>query len=384
MTLAAPGQQETFQVGWMPAEVAETSGLIYYNGRLLTHNDSGNDPLIYELDTTSLEVVRRVRVRNAVNTDWEDLAQDDRYIYIGDIGNNAGNRLELGIYRIAKADYDRADEVDAELIAFTYEDQPAVLPGANSDWDAEALLAVGDQLLIFTKQWQSNGTKAYAIPNTPATHRAQLVGSYDAKGLITAAVYNHNSEIVYLLGYNQILRPFLLRLSSFRAGDPFSGEVSRLILDNGLAQAEGITAVGPNRYFFSSERFVNQNPPITLEAALYAFQTEDPAVEVPPDGGDPPGGEPPTGGEGPPAEGGPQPDLLIFSPSQSRVLEYELNREEPVYGRAIYDVQGRTVMYTKAADFEGTRIDLSGLQSAVYYLTFYLQGKTVSKPFFHR
>ena len=55
---------------------------------------------------------------------------------------------------------------------------------------------------------------------------------------------------------------------------------------------------------------------------------------------------------------------------------------EPVYGRAIFDVQGRRVQFTPARDFQGGEIDLTGLRSAVYYLTFYLQGKTISKPFF--
>jgi len=31
--------------------VRETSGLIYLNGKLITHNDSGGEPALYELDT---------------------------------------------------------------------------------------------------------------------------------------------------------------------------------------------------------------------------------------------------------------------------------------------------------------------------------------------
>jgi hypothetical protein len=33
-------------------------------------------------------VLRTVAITNATNVDWEDIAQDASYIYIGDIGNN--------------------------------------------------------------------------------------------------------------------------------------------------------------------------------------------------------------------------------------------------------------------------------------------------------
>jgi hypothetical protein len=378
-TIPLMAQQNASLVGVLPQEVSETSGIIFYKGHLITHNDSGNEPLLYELDTTNLEILRTIRVQNAVNTDWEDIAQDDRYIYIADIGNNAGNRRDLHIYRISKADYDAADQLMAEQISFTYSDQTAMNPGQNSDWDAEALIATDGQLLIFTKQWQTKGTKAYSIPATPGTHSAELLGSYAINGLVTGAVLNRESGVAYLCGYNQILQPFLLRIEEFDAADPFGGTIFKTTLNTGLAQLEGIASIDAGRYFLSTEKFVNNSPSITLIASLYTFRSGDTAVEAPL-----PGEELPPVEETPPGEKPGGDELLLFNAIGTKAIGYELRWDEAVYGRAIYDQHGRRVRYTIANDFEGNTIDLSTLSSAVYYLTFYLQGKTVSKPFYLR
>ena len=89
-------------VGALPDTVSETSGLIFHNGKLITHNDSGGRPELYEIDTTSLEITRTVTIENIENIDWEDIAQDDTHIYIGDFGNNGGDRTDLKIYKCLK------------------------------------------------------------------------------------------------------------------------------------------------------------------------------------------------------------------------------------------------------------------------------------------
>ncbi len=48
-------------------EVSETSGLLNIDGRIFTHNDSGNKPELYELDTVSGAVKRKIVVANASN-----------------------------------------------------------------------------------------------------------------------------------------------------------------------------------------------------------------------------------------------------------------------------------------------------------------------------
>ena len=114
--------------------VKETSGLIFFDGKLVTHNDSGDNPNLYEIDTVSGAVTRTVSISNASNIDWEDIAQDDDYIYVGDFGNNNGNRGDLIIYKIAKADFNTQTSVTADSILIQYAAQTNFTsrPNANN------------------------------------------------------------------------------------------------------------------------------------------------------------------------------------------------------------------------------------------------------------
>ncbi|MCD6544741.1 MAG: hypothetical protein J7K34_09555 [Flavobacteriaceae bacterium] len=68
------------------------SGIINFDGRIITHNDSGGEHALYEIDILNGSVKRTVIIKNAQNKDWEDICQDDNFIYICDIGNNSNNR----------------------------------------------------------------------------------------------------------------------------------------------------------------------------------------------------------------------------------------------------------------------------------------------------
>ena len=81
----------------LPGSLNESSGAIFFNNRLITHNDSGGEAKLYELDTISGIIEREVTILNATNVDWEDITQDETSIYIGDFGNNNGNRTDLKI-----------------------------------------------------------------------------------------------------------------------------------------------------------------------------------------------------------------------------------------------------------------------------------------------
>lgn len=356
-------------IGTLPENVLESSGLIYYNNRLITHNDSGNSSQLYELDSLGSQILRTITINNATNIDWEDITQDDTYIYIGDFGNNSGNRQDLRIYRIKKSEFDNFSSVNAEIINFTYEDQTDHSETQNSDWDAEALADFNDQLLIFTKQWQSNGTVVYSIPKVPGSFSATNMGFYDSSGLITGVTYNKSSNVIMLLGYSPQLQPFIVRIDKPSPNFSFNGTEEKIDLGIGFSQVEGITYSDANTYYISSERYQNNFPPITLPSQLYEFNTNDTIqeneelpIEIPSDLGK-------------------SDDLIIYRMFGSQELQYDLNSNAPLFGRAIFDITGKRVRHTPGNLIENNSIDLSGLGSAVYYLTFYLQGETISKPF---
>jgi hypothetical protein len=54
--------------------------LVFFLVPLVTHNDSGNQANLYEIDASTGIVIRTVCITNATNVDWEDIAQDASYI----------------------------------------------------------------------------------------------------------------------------------------------------------------------------------------------------------------------------------------------------------------------------------------------------------------
>lgn len=251
-------QQIVFDsIAFLPNPVFETSGLIFLNDKLITHNDSGNEPALFELDTVSGEITRKVIIRNATNVDWEDICYDDTYIYIGDFGNNSGSRTDLKIYRISITNYFDAanDTVSADTIHFNYGDQSDFTPGSNqTNFDAEALISLGDSLYIFTKNWLDFKTNIYSLSKLPGTYSLVRVDSLNPQGLITGACTNKISGSVRLSGYT-LSSAFVVELSLFSDARFSSGTIEKINLPV-LAQIEAITNRVNDLYYLSSEKSI--------------------------------------------------------------------------------------------------------------------------------
>lgn len=265
----------------LPEILRESSGAIFYNGKLITHNDSGGQNALFELDTISGEVTRTITIDNATNKDWEDIAQDDTSIYIGDIGNNDGNRTDLKIYKINKNDYMNSDNVTAEIINFNYSDQIDFTSNPNdTEWDSEALIALDTSLFLLTKNWVNGITKAYSIPKNSGTHTVNpLSTTLDSDGMITGSTYNQLTEKIYSVGYNSLLQPFICISEDFTGNDIFSGTNTRIQLSSlGFEQTEAITHISDNRYFITSESF--KISIVSDDAKLIAFSTNDTVLSL--------------------------------------------------------------------------------------------------------
>ncbi|MFT2010878.1 T9SS type A sorting domain-containing protein [Pontibacter sp. 13R65] len=238
----------------LAAGLKENSGLLNLNGTLITHNDSDGDSSLFEVDSETGAITRTVVVTNAENHDWEDIAQDPMYIYIGDFGNNNGDRTNLRIYRIAKSDYqDRNNSVQADLIAFSYPDQTDFTPNVNTNFDAEALVVLQDSLYIFTKNWANRQSTVYSLPKTPGTYVAKKLGSLETQGLVTGGTYHTEKNEIMLVGYTP-LQAFAYSLSEINGYNILAAKQQRLELNLGVsAQVEGICSSNDNGYFISSE-----------------------------------------------------------------------------------------------------------------------------------
>jgi hypothetical protein len=145
----------------LPAAVQETSGLaLSRSGRTLlwTHNDSGNDPVIYALDTTGT-ILGQVAVAGSVLLDWEDIAagpcDSGNCLFIADIGDNFAARSMVAIYVIPEPSPDAGQsEVAVSLLAR--------FPDGSQDAEAIFVLPNGDLYLV-TKGRQA-GIALYRFP----------------------------------------------------------------------------------------------------------------------------------------------------------------------------------------------------------------------------
>lgn len=249
----------------LPSEVKESSGLLLIDGKIITHNDRGDAANLYEIDSLSGNLLRTIRITNATNEDWEDLAEDENHIYIGDFGNNDGNRTNLRIYKILKSNFKNKTAVTAERISFGYEDQTNFSNQKNNhNFDAEALIVQNNDLLIFTKNRQNLKTNVYKIPKEPGGYAAKKISSANIGGLITGATYNKEDDSFFLCGYSTNSIPFLIYVSENRApgDDLFSGGFLKISLQNELGQGsqiEGITNFNGGGNYYVSREMSNRN-----------------------------------------------------------------------------------------------------------------------------
>ena len=224
----------------LPPELNENSGMIWYDGLIWMINDSQGNPYLYGLDTSSVKIVTRVRLVDAENVDWEEIAQDESFIYVGDFGNNDGSRRDLRIYKINKSDMDDTVAVP-EIIQFSYPDQTDYTPALyNTPFDCEAMISAGDTLQLFTKNWTGGEPRIYKVPAVQGNYVAVLCGSLKIDGQVTASTYSDVNHCLYLLGYYNFI-PFLCLLQDFIPGEDYKGSIQQISFpENFGTQTEGI------------------------------------------------------------------------------------------------------------------------------------------------
>ena len=237
-------------------EVKETSGLILWDGLLWTHNDSGGEPVLYGMDTLTGEILRTVTLNGASNRDWEDITQDRDYIYVGDFGNNKGNRTDLVIYKMAKESIPGGEQVstNAEKIMFAFADQDDFDHAfQRHDFDCESIFSIGDSLYLLSKSWITQESRIYALPKSPGDHHAEVKGVFDVDGLATGAAMDETGTRLAVIGYRDFL-PFLWLITGMDNADISRADFLRIEFPflSG-AQTEGIEFMDTTSIVFSCE-----------------------------------------------------------------------------------------------------------------------------------
>ncbi|MES2285283.1 MAG: T9SS type A sorting domain-containing protein [Bacteroidota bacterium] len=241
----------------LPAVLIQSSGIEVVNKNYIwSHNDSSGNPELYSFDSTGT-LLRTLKILNATNIDWEDMAKDTSgNFFIGDFGNNNNTRQDLKIYIIPDPATILVDSVIPQVINYTYSDQFAFPPPDSlKNFDAEAMIAFQDSLYIFSKDWSnpySGYTKLYKLPSAPGTYMAELIDSfYTGPGptipySITSADISPDNSKLMLLGYNKCWL-----FTNFTGNDFFSGTSQLFNLP--LSQKEAIGFITNDDLYVTDE-----------------------------------------------------------------------------------------------------------------------------------
>jgi hypothetical protein len=243
----------------LPSSQNETSGLAFIQGRLFSINDGGNTNEIFELNPTTGSVIRTIKVSNALNRDWEELAQSDTHLFVGDFGNNNGTRKDLAVLKIPISSVLGSTEVIAEELKFSFADQTDFSGnGGLHNYDCEAFFFSNNLLHLFTKNRENQKTNHYTLNPSQSNSLADLIGSFDVKGLITAAGIDSQGNIC-LLGYEDAgftSRSFVWLFSGYSGTNYLSGKSTRIFLGSPslLSQTEGLIFEEDGQVMISGER----------------------------------------------------------------------------------------------------------------------------------
>lgn len=232
----------------LPKQIEETSGLEFFKGGFLTHNDSGGKPTLYEFNETG-NILEGYNIEGVENNDWEDIAQDENYLYISDSGNNKGKRQDLNILIVdPKSDFKKVG-----TIAFNYRNQQNFDKRKKHPFDAEALVATPNELILFSKNRVTHTTQLYSIPKTSGNYSLSPKKSFDVQSLITGGDYHETHNLIALVGYTRSGEQFLYTLSSFdmKKLDEIKMRKFKLPLDG--KQIEAIKIIDQNTFWVTSE-----------------------------------------------------------------------------------------------------------------------------------
>lgn len=341
LNFSIASSQQVSLVTTLNNAINETSGLIKINQQLITHNDSGGEAALFEIDSITGNFSRKVYLSNATNNDWEDICTDSLYIYIGDFGNNSGARTNLKIYRVLITDYLNTpnDTVTADTINFSYADQTNFTPTSYStNFDAEAIVSIGDSLYIFTKNWGNYWTNIYALSKTPGTYQLTKIDSINALGLITGATYNETENNIALVGYTYN-SAFFIKISQFSNTQFSGGSIVRNVLTVPASfQVESIIHNSPNEYYLTAEEHSSGSSSLyrltITPLGIESFNIKSPFIY-------------------------PNPSNTIIHINTNNIVEVE-----------IYDLSGNLLKQTNS-----TKIKVSDFKKGVYFISV-KEGKT--------
>jgi hypothetical protein len=241
----------------------ETSGLEVINDKLITINDSGNDPIIFYLDQKG-NIIDSRKLDCCKNNDWESLAADDEYIYVADFGNNYDTRKNLSVIKVPI--YKNRNKI--EIINFIYPEQIKFNTSyRSSQYDAEGLISIDKNLIIFTKNKLKKITEIYSLPKKAGNFKAKKIGSIDTKSIVTGADYDKTTNTLALTSTISFNEYYIHVINDFSLKNQ-NHQIDTYKIPIGKTQVESIKIIDPKTFWISSEDESNSSSARLMKVKL--------------------------------------------------------------------------------------------------------------------
>lgn len=261
--------------------INEMSGIVKSPGRdnvFWVHNDSGDSARIFAINAEGQNIIptysrfsfygevpedgkeewQGFPVLDAKNGDWEDIAVDENYLYLADMGNNANRRRDLAIYLVSEIDPTASTRTAViQRLPIVYPDQDG-FPPEKRHFDSESLFTFAGKLYLITKHRSSvletaeAGAKLYRL-DTQFPDKDNVLTLVDSHAEImsaTGADVSPDGQTLAVLSYSALW--FFARPAT---GDLWlSAPAEQIPLDRGATrQAEAITWVDNETLLITNE-----------------------------------------------------------------------------------------------------------------------------------
>ena len=231
----------------LPNILEETSGLAILNDTLWTINDSGNEAALYAINTKGKLLEKRAT--NKKNIDWEGMTIVNGNMIVADMGNNFGTRKNL---YLLKMDLSNGGATTLDSIPFYYPEQEDFDFQQATPFDAEGIISIENEIVVFTKNRSSLTSEIYVIPAIGGP--AIKMGSLTVGSLITGADYDAKSKTLVLTGYTKEENQYLYVVDNFTLSNISTIEVSKHDLNFNKAQVEAVAIIDPKTFWITSEK----------------------------------------------------------------------------------------------------------------------------------
>lgn len=177
--------------------ITESSGLVasrLHPGVYWTHNDSGDGPYVYAVDSATGKTVARVTMRGVNARDVEAVSMGpDGDLYVGDIGDNLdGTWPEVWIYRFAEPRALRDQTVDITRYTVKYDAGPR---------NAEALMVQPKTGRVYIASKNEKGGHLYEGPAELSAQGVNVFRSIGDVPWVTDGAFSPDGTRLVLRGY---------------------------------------------------------------------------------------------------------------------------------------------------------------------------------------